>query len=183
MLAGGKSTRMKGIDKSMLPVKGIPLIARIVRQLEPYFSEIIIGANDMAKYQFLGHRVVPDLEEEGGPLMGIYSCLAASDSDLNFITACDIPDISISFIKNMLELSEGADIVMPVSGSDRYEPLHAIYRKSVIPEAEVLIREKRYRIAELLLKVNTRFILFEGQNWYRNINYIEEYREYDDTGL
>lgn len=183
VLAGGKSTRMKGMDKSMLPVKGIPMIAHIVRQLEPYFSEIIIGANDMARYSFLGHRIVPDLEEEGGPLMGIYSCLTASDCDLNFVTACDIPDISISFIRKMVELSEGTDIVMPVSGRDRYEPLHAIYRKSVIPEAEVLIREKRYKITELFLKVNARFIPFKGQDWYRNINYLEEYREYDDTRL
>jgi len=183
VLAGGRSSRMEGRDKSMLPVRGVPMIRHIVEQLESHFAEIIIGAGETEKYKFLGHRIVTDTEEGMGPLMGIYSCLTASDNDLSFVTACDIPDISFSFIRRMLDISEGADIIIPVSGNDHFEPLHAIYRKSVIPVADSLIRERKFKIAGLFGKVKTRFIPFDGRGWYHNINDMKDYRSYNDSSL
>lgn len=177
VLAGGKSTRMGGVDKSMLPVGGIPMIRHIVRQLELHFAEIIIGG-DEDKYGFLGHRVINDAEKFMGPLMGIYSCLKASQNDLNFITACDIPEINTGFLSEMLELSGEADIVMPVKGNDEYEPLHALYRKSVVPVAGSLLMEERLKISDLAGLVKTRFIPFDGRGWYYNINTIDDYKRY-----
>ena len=90
VLAGGKSTRLEGVDKSMLPLNGEPMIQHIVTQLENHFKEIIIGGEK--KYSFLGHKVVPDEVTGSGPLMGVYSCLARLVTELNFITVCDIPE-------------------------------------------------------------------------------------------
>lgn len=177
ILAGGKNTRMGGLDKSMLPVRGIPMIRHIVTQLESHFGEILIGG-DKGKYDFLGHRIIQDEVKGLGPLMGIYSCLLSSGNDLNFITACDIPDIRTDFISDMLELSAGADIVMPVNGIDDYEPLHAIYRKSVIPAARDLLKEKKLKIAGLFGLVETKFIPFDGRGWYYNLNYRDDYDKY-----
>ncbi len=178
ILAGGKNTRMGGQDKSMLPVRGVPMIRHIVTQLESHFGEILIGADDLEKYGFLDHRIIQDEVKGMGPLMGIYSCLLSSDNDLNFITACDIPDIRIDFISNMLSLSAGADIVMPVNGIDDYEPLHAIYRKSVIPAARNLLKENKLKISGLFGLVETKFIPFDGSGWYYNLNYRDDYDKY-----
>ncbi len=179
VLAGGKNTRMGGVDKSLLPVKGIPMIRHIADQLHSHFSEILIGG-DVAKYNFLGYRVIPDVSKGMGPLMGIYSCLLASGSDLNFITACDIPDINISLVSKMLELAADADIVMPVHGEDSFEPLHAIYRKTVIPVARELLDEGRLRIAGLFGVLKTKFIPFDGREWYYNLNYPADYNDYNE---
>lgn len=178
ILAGGKNTRMRGLDKSMLPVKGVPMIRHIVTQLESLFGEILIGADNLEKYAFLGHRIIPDEAKSLGPLMGIYSCLLSSGNDLNFVTACDIPDLRIDFISQMLELSEGADIVMPLNGVDDFEPLHAIYRKSIIPAARQLLKENRLKIAGLFGIVETKFIPFDGRGWYYNLNYRDDYEKY-----
>ena len=181
MLAGGKNTRMGGLDKSMLPIRGVPMIRHIVNQLELHFGEILIGADDSEKYGFLGHRMIKDELKGMGPLMAIYSCLLSSDNDLNFITACDIPDINIDFISSMLELSEGADIVMPLSGSYDYEPLHALYRKSVIPAAGNLLKENKLKISGLFSMVETKFIPFDGRGWYHNLNYRDDYNKYTEN--
>ena len=183
VLAGGNSSRMKGSDKSMLPVRGVPMISHIVRQLELHFDEVIIGSGDVEKYKFLGHMVVADREKGCGPLMGIYSCLIASETDINFVTACDIPYINISLIRKMLDLSEGADIIVPVSGSDHYETLYAIYKKSVIPFAADLLSEGKFKISGLFEKVETRFIPFDPGTWYHNINYEEDYRNFNDDSF
>lgn len=154
------------------------MIRHIVSQLESHFSEILIGGGDPDKYSFTGHRVIPDAVEGMGPLMGIWSSLASSGNDLNFITACDIPDINIDFVRKMLELVEGADIVVPVNGVDDYEPLHAIYRKSVIPVADKLLKEKRLQISGLFGLVKTIFIPFDGRGWYYNLNTRDDYDSY-----
>ncbi|MFZ2338377.1 MAG: molybdenum cofactor guanylyltransferase [Bacteroidales bacterium] len=177
VLAGGKSTRMGGTDKSMLPVNGVPMIKHIVTQLEKHFREIIIGG-DEKKYSFLGHKVVPDEASGSGPLMGVYSCLARSDTELNFITACDIPGINQEFIKKMAEISEGADIVMPVSESGGYEPLHALYRRTVLPAAGKMLGEGRLKLSELAGKVKTRYISFDGRGWYHDLNNKDDYERY-----
>lgn len=175
VLAGGKSSRMGGEDKSMLPVNGEPMIQKIVNQLHDSFDEVIIGANDPDKYRFLNCRVIPDLEKEKGPLIGILSCLQASTSELNFITACDIPVMNIKLIQNMINLSGDSDIVMPVKDHDKHEPLYAIYKKSVIPEIEKILRNDGRRIIELLDKAKVKFVDFEAETWYENLNKKEDY--------
>ena len=77
---------------------------------------------------------MPDEVPEQGPLMGIVSALEASTNKLNFVVACDIPKINMSFVNRMItEANESqADIVIPVTGKGKYEPLFAIYRKRII---------------------------------------------------
>jgi len=175
ILAGGKSSRMGGEDKSLLPVEGKPMILSIINQLEDYFDEIIIGANDIEKYRFLNRKVIPDIEREKGPLMGILSCLKASTNEINFITACDIPVMNIKLIQTMINLSVNVDIVMPVNDQDKHEPLFAIYKKSVIEDTELILKNNGRRIIELLNRVKVRFVDFNAENWYQNLNRKEDY--------
>lgn len=175
ILAGGKSSRMGGTDKSLLPVNGRPLILNIVKQLELYFDEIIIGANNPEKYEFLNIRIVPDIEKEKGPLMGILSCLKSSSNEVNFVTACDIPVMNIPLIRKMINLSGNADIVMPVRGTENYEPLFAVYKKSVIDVAEIILKNNGRRIIELLGFVKSTFIELSDTGWYVNLNKKEDY--------
>jgi molybdopterin-guanine dinucleotide biosynthesis protein A len=177
ILAGGKSSRM-GVDKSLLPVNGETLIASIVRQLEDHFDEIIIGANDPQKYLFLQRLVVPDVETNRGPLMGIYSCLLASSNDVNFITACDIPEMNLKLIQNMINLAGDADIVMPVKENNKHEPLYAVYRKSVAAKADLVLQNNGRRIIELLDNVTVKLVEFNGTAWYQNLNLKHDYYEY-----
>lgn len=178
ILAGGKSSRMGGEDKSLLPINGKPLILRIINQLDDYFDEIIIGANDINKYEFLNRRVVPDLKKEKGPLMGIMSCLKASENEINFITACDIPLMNIKLIQNMINLSVDVEIVMPVKDENKYEPLYAIYKKSITKDAEVILNNGGRKIIELLNRVKVKFVDFNEVFWYQNLNKKEDYLKF-----
>lgn len=179
VLAGGRSSRMEGLDKSLLPIRGEPMIAAIVKQLMPHFEEILIGANDKIKYGFLGLPVINDIEPGRGPLMGIYSCLKASSNDISFFTACDIPDMNIRLIHRMINMAGDVDIVMPVTSTGKHEPLYAVYRKTVIPLAEMILRDKGgSRIVELLKRATVRFISFDEGGWYRNLNMKDDYNRY-----
>lgn len=177
ILAGGKSSRM-GTDKSMLLVNGRPLIAHIIDQLTDRFDEVLIGANDTEKYAFTGLQVIPDLQKEKGPLMGIYSCVKASKNEVSFVTACDIPFMKHHFISKMLQMATDVDVVMPVTSDGHFEPLYAIYRKSVVPHAEALLMKNTRKVTELLKMVKVRFIDFDENSWYKNLNTQADYLDF-----
>ena len=110
--------------------------------------------------------------------MGIMSCLKASNNEVNFITACDIPFMNLKLIQNMINLSVNVDIVMPVKDENKYEPLFAVYKKSVIQEAEIILKNNGRRIIELLNNVKVKFVDFNDDFLYQNLNRKEDYLKF-----
>jgi molybdopterin-guanine dinucleotide biosynthesis protein A len=178
ILAGGKSSRMGGSDKALLPVNGIPMIQHITDQLSGEFRQILIGAGDTEKYAFLGHPVISDQQKDMGPLMGILSCLEASAHDINFVTGCDIPVMNMELIRQMITMAGEFDIVMPRHGEDQYEPLFAVYRKTCVEYARNAIGEGKYRITEMLKYARAGYVDFNSVQWYRNLNNKEDYSRF-----
>ena len=179
IMAGGKSARM-GRNKSMLPLDGIPLIVHILDQLRPCFREIYISANDPDTYAHLGVDVIPDEVPGEGPLMGILSSLEASSHDCNFVVACDVPVLRYAFIRKMVHDVEGYDAVIPMTGKSRYEPLFAVYRKSMIAPMREVFEGGARKISDVFEKCRINFIDMSGETWYRNLNTIEEYTAFRD---
>lgn len=167
-----------GEDKALLPVNGLPLIQHIANQLKKHFGEILIGANDTEKYSFLGYPVVPDSEPGRGPLMGIMSCLMASANEICFVTGCDIPDMDILIINRMKEMATGYDLVMPFDGISKYEPLFAVYRKSVAVHAKKVLDAGSGRITDVLKYTNPTFVDIAGFKSYRNLNSRTDYNDF-----
>ena len=193
IMAGGDSSRM-GVDKSMLQIKGRPLIKHIYDQLCGIFAKILISTNDVEKCAFLGCDFVPDRIPGQGPLMGIASALEASANELNFVVACDIPQIDIRFVRKMLAEAKSADIVIPTINkcktsktkkrntqyairSTRYEPLFAIYNKSALTGINLALSSGKRKISDAFALCNVRYIN-PGAKQLTNLNTIHEYEEF-----
>jgi molybdopterin-guanine dinucleotide biosynthesis protein A len=73
ILAGGRSSRMGGGDKCLLPVGDRPLIAHILTAITSQTSDILINTNsDPAPFLKYGQPVLPDvIAGYQGPLAGI----------------------------------------------------------------------------------------------------------------
>ncbi|MCK4942924.1 MAG: molybdenum cofactor guanylyltransferase [Candidatus Aminicenantes bacterium] len=177
ILAGGKGTRING-NKALLPVSGITIIEKIVNDIEPYFEEILISAQSRESFNFLPHRIVVDEELNTGPLMGILSGLRASKNAVNFVIACDIPEVNFDFLEKLNSYTDEYDIVVPVSGKNKFEPLFAFYNKNLIPKIEELLIQKQKKISKLFLKCKTKYIPMENNGWYYNLNFMENYKKY-----
>ncbi|PKN70763.1 MAG: molybdenum cofactor guanylyltransferase [Deltaproteobacteria bacterium HGW-Deltaproteobacteria-12] len=178
ILAGGKSSRM-GRDKSLLFANNLPMIEKIVTQLKDHFPEIIIGASDTEKYRFLGLPVIPDLEEGKGPLMGIYSTLLYSSHEINFVVACDIPDLDIKYVQEMIRQAQNHQIVIPTWNDGKYEPLFAVYKKSVLDQAKELLGAGKRKISLLFDLVDVKYLPLPADvKWYKNLNTMEDYKKY-----
>lgn len=181
ILAGGQSRRM-GQDKSLMSVGGEPLISRIAGQLAPHFPELLVSSNDPWKYNFLGLPVVPDEVPGQGPLRGILSCLKAAGQERVLVIACDIPVVDLAFVRELIACSDRADIVMPLSKDGLYEPLFAVYRKTVIPRAEAVLARGGRRIVEVLPGMNVLNPRMP-EGWYYNLNTQADYDAFWQASL
>ncbi|MHC4744451.1 MAG: molybdenum cofactor guanylyltransferase, partial [Planctomycetota bacterium] len=179
VMAGGESTRM-GVDKSLLPIDGRPVIEKVCEQFRGHFDQILISANEPEKLAFLGLDVVPDRIPGQGPLMGIASALEASRSQLNFVVACDIPNIDIGLAKNMLAEAEktGADIIIPKTSEGYIEPLFAVYRKSIIERANQILASGRRKIADIFGLCKVKYVELHDDDRLVNINTPAEYEKF-----
>ena len=131
VLAGGRSTRM-GRDKALVELDGRPLIELAVGRLRALgLSPRICGSRpDLARYA----EVLADHFPDSGPLGGIESALAASDSELNLFLPVDAPLIAVDFLRWLMEraTASGAVATIPAAGG-REQPLSAIYSRRLLP--------------------------------------------------
>lgn len=179
IMAGGRSRRM-GQDKSMLPIRDKPMIKHIIDQLRGHFNQIIISSNDVSKYSFPDVEVVPDRLTGRGPLMGIACALRASANDLNFVMACDIPEVDISLMKKLLREAGDIDVVVPRTGQGRCEPLFAVYKKNALADIEAALLSGNNRIIDALSGCRVKYIdLSEtGARQLKNLNTMDDYQDF-----
>ena len=156
ILVGGKSSRM-GRAKALLPFDNEPLIAHVVRRLKSWFPEIIVVAAPDQELPELSAVLVRDEIAYQGPVSGIYHGLKAATKDVCFVTSCDAPFLNFELIDHLLEQISEYDVVVPF-WQERFQPLHAIYRTSVVPLLKEQLERRELRPIFLYDKVRTRKI-------------------------
>ena len=77
ILAGGRSSRMGGGDKGLLPLDGLSILERVLASVRAQCDHVVINANgDPARFAAFGHPVIADsLPDHPGPLAGILAGL------------------------------------------------------------------------------------------------------------
>ena len=178
IMAGGDSRRM-GTDKSMLPIRGRPMVETIAEQLRGSFSQILISANEMEKLVFLDLPIIRDKIPGQGPLMGIASALEASDNELNFVVACDIPHIDLRYVRRMLMQADGVDAVIPTTGEEKYEPLYAVYRKSALGAINGVLSSRERKISDIFSRCRVKFVKLEARQ-FANLNTMADFEEFQE---
>jgi len=186
ILAGGKNSRMNGIDKAFLPFKNSTLIENTVSILSKITDEIIIVTDNPIKYKktdfnIKNIKIVSDHYKNIGPLGGIHSALNATTKEKLFIAACDMPNINAEFILQMIyeyEKINNCEALIPKI-NDCIEPLHAIYNKNIFNKlVKHLEKTNNYKISRFLKKIKTCYYNIKNEDYhkryFKNINNIED---------
>jgi molybdopterin-guanine dinucleotide biosynthesis protein A len=149
VLAGGQSRRM-GQDKRFLKLNGEILLRRVLRVLEPMFSDILlVAAGPAPELDDLGHPVVADLIPGCASLGGVYSGLAGARHSRVFVVACDMPLLNAEVVRHMALVHAEADIVMAKLAVG-LQPTHAVYSKACLPHLEEMARGGHLKLQDLL---------------------------------
>jgi len=131
ILTGGKSSRM-GRPKALLIFDGEPLITHLVCRLKSLFTDTVVVAAPEQELPPLQATLVRDEVAYQGPVGGIYYGLRAAKGEVCFVTSCDVPFLNLSLITHLTSQIANYDVVVPY-WQGRFQPLHALYRRSVAP--------------------------------------------------
>jgi molybdopterin-guanine dinucleotide biosynthesis protein A len=151
VLAGGASRRM-GRDKALLPLDGQTMLERIASQVQEATGSVtLIGP--VERYAHLGFPVLPDVIGGCGPLGGLYTALLSTQADWNVLIACDMPNITQGFLKQLLDRAEGDGVVPEFDGLPN--PLCAVYHRRVLAAAKSAIDRKLFKMQDFISTLRT----------------------------
>jgi len=143
ILAGGRNSRMGGIDKAFLRVGGETIFDRTLSVLRRCFSNIVVVSNTPEKYSGYAIDVTPDELVGLGPLGGLHAALGRIPTRYAFVTACDMPYLREEPIRYLVSRLREQDAIVPQWDGD-IEPLHALYAARLRPRiAEATARGAR----------------------------------------
>jgi len=151
ILAGGRGSRMGGVDKGLQNFNGMPLALHTLTRLQigAGVAEIMINANrNLAAYESFGASVWPDaLADYAGPLAGFLTGLEHCETPYLLTVPCDTPLLPLDLAQRLATalLSENADIAMaaaPEAGKDghmqvRTQPVFCLLKTDLL---ESLVR-------------------------------------------
>ncbi len=153
VLAGGRSRRM-GRPKALLPFGGQPLILHVVRRIRSLFPDIVVAAAPEQELPELPAALVRDDVAYQGPVGGMCRGLRACKGAGAFVTSCDLPFLNLSLVSHLASRLPGHDVVAPY-WEGRLQPLHAVYRRGVLPLLEQQLWRGELRPVSLYDKVRT----------------------------
>ncbi len=177
ILAGGANTRLNGLIKSNMIIGGRSILSRMVEVIGDLFEEIIIVTNTPEEFkEFSNFKIVSDVYKKKGPLGGIHAALRATSAEALFVFAGDMPLLDRKLIMKQINLYEisACDVLLPcVKGS--IEPLHAIYKSSVLNTLEnYLINDNNCAVRDFFKMVSVTCMELEDseetKNAFTNIN-------------
>jgi len=171
ILVGGEARRAQGHEKYFFTYKGRTFIERLIDTLEQVVDEIILVAKDPAQckrfHHFDGVRCITDIRPGIGPIGGLHAGTLAAHGDTLFVSACDMPCIDARVVRYLFDALGNADAVIPSWNYDMIEPLHAVYRRSVL--LGYLENHESFSLRPMIRSINTRYVS------------VEELRQFDPT--
>ena len=143
ILAGGRGSRMGGVDKGLQNFRGKPLaqqtLVRLQQQSLPP-QDILINANrNLAAYQSLGVPVWPDsLDGFAGPLAGFLTGLEHCQTPLLLTVPCDSPLFPLDLVQRLVQAmaDQDADLAMAAApeadGAVRPQPVFCLLKTELL---------------------------------------------------
>lgn len=187
VLAGGLSTRM-GTDKTRLPWGSTTLLGEMLRkavltecgeilvsinrELEESEAHIIEEARSFGRHI----QLVPDTIAMKGPLSGLQSALSVGTREAYIVVSADMPWFSFHWLPSwevhIDAFLQGELLAMvPYVGLQEYEPLAAIYKRSVLDTIQESLEGEDVSMHGVLDKIPyMEMDMIEEAELYSNVN-------------
>ena len=151
ILAGGRSTRMGGGSKCLLPIRGVPIIERIIESVGDQVECLFLNVPpDGGGLEQLNLPMVTDLPGlPSGPLAGIYSSLKwlharEQGSFTHLITfPSDVPVFPNDLLRELKQrAAQATDSIAVCYQGSQIQPLFAAWPLALIPVIEYALQRE-----------------------------------------
>lgn len=186
VLAGGRGSRMGGVDKGLQPLNLEPLALHALRRLSPQCGAMLISANrSLEIYAQLGMpfraKVVVDaFPDFPGPLAGMSAALHAAQTEFVLFSPCDAPFIHPHLADQLSEkLTAGnADIAIAAvtdsAGERHLHPVFAMLRASLADDLDAFIRAGERKVRAWYARHKAVEVTFTDERAFYNVNDLQQ---------
>ena len=185
ILAGGKGSRMGGVDKGLQGFRGKRLVDHVYERFAPQVGGIIINANqNQEEYKTFGVRVVSDaIGGFAGPLAGFHAGLSISKRPFLASVPCDSPFLPTDLVERLYKrLDEaGAELAVAKTGEQPH-PVFSLMRRTVLDHLNDFLKGGGRKIDAWYATLSAVEVAFDDEpEAFSNINTREELQSWENA--
>lgn len=188
ILAGGRGSRMGGVDKGLQPFRGEPMVLHAILRLQPQVGALMINANqNIDVYQGFGLPVWADqLSGFEGPLAGLQTGLSHCPTGYLVTAPCDSPFLPTDLVARLSEAltARGAELAVAVTGEGENRQPHPVFclmKTALLPHLTAFLQEGGRKIERWYGALHFVEVRFDDEAAFRNINTLDELRRFEPT--
>lgn len=178
VLAGGRGSRMGGVDKGLQPYRGTPLALHALLRLAPQVGEVMINANrNLGAYESMGVPVWPDaLPDYPGPLAGFLTGLERCETPFLATVPCDSPHFPVDLVERLASAFDddaSTEIAMAATsegGELMAQPVFCLLRNEVMESLIRFTQGGQRKIDRWTAQHRTRLVAFDDAAAFANAN-------------
>jgi molybdopterin-guanine dinucleotide biosynthesis protein A len=182
VLAGGRGSRMGGVDKGLQSLEGKPLVQHALSRLSPQVATVMINANrHLDVYAGFGVPVWPDADADfAGPIAGFLAGLEHCETDWLVTVPCDTPRFPANLVAKLVSAREGALAAVAMTqqdGSRQRQPVFCLMHRTLHSDLGKYVVGGGRKIDRWLDRVGCADVFFEDAGAFFNANTIDELRQ------
>ena len=184
VLAGGRGTRMGGVDKGLQNHQGLPLALHALLRLQPQVGTVMINANrNLAAYESMGAPVWPDpMAGYPGPLAGLLAGLEHCETPYLVTVPCDTPDFPADLVRRLADAlqAQQAQIAMAATlevGVLRAQPVFCLLRAELLDSLVAYLHAGERKIDRWTSRHRCVEVPFEDAQAFFNANTAAELQQ------
>lgn len=141
ILAGGRASRLGGLDKAWLERDGVPQVLRIAHRFAPEVGKVLVSANrEPERYAGHGLDAMADRIPDAGPLSGLDTLAQACTSPWLLTLPVDLIGVNECLLPSLVAAGgQGAY----AEDDDGLQPLVALWRVDLLRDAAMQALETR----------------------------------------
>ena len=177
VLAGGRGSRMGGVDKGLQNHLGMPLALHAVMRLQLQVGHTMINANcNLSAYESMGVPVWPDpIAEFPGPLAGLLAGLEHCETPYLVTVPCDTPNFPADLVARLAQaLAESdAEIAMAATREGdvvQVQPVFCLLQASLIESLVAFLHSGQRKIDKWTAQHRCVEVLFDDTAAFFNAN-------------
>jgi molybdopterin-guanine dinucleotide biosynthesis protein A len=177
VLAGGRGSRLGGVDKGLVEWRGRPLVAHAIERLAPQVDRVLISANrNREPYEAFGHPVIADsLADYAGPLAGLQAGLAACTTPLLATVPCDAPGLPFDLVARLLAALEADNASVAVAQTQgKFQPTFLLCRRELSAALDAWLAGDNRKVADWLRQMGAIAVPFADEAAFANFNTPED---------
>jgi len=134
VLAGGEGSRMGGVLKPLLCVKGEPILSRVLAAVGDAEPIVVVGPEELREILPKGAELTRETPPGGGPVAGLAAgWVRCRHADEIAVVAADLPFLTAAALATLRQLPGGAAVYVDDEG--RWQSMVSLWRAPVLSRA------------------------------------------------